>query len=382
MATDPTGSRAFTEALSRSWRPWRRRDPGRETLRNTPTLFDLSAAAYLHLDGEFLSLEELSRETLVGRNFGWFPDERREALEYLRSVIQGDDGKSSYSRQFEMAYGLDLASLTPEALLQAVATAMADFMRTLQSERNSPYDEFLAANAVDAEPRSGEGSRDYGLRTLEHLTRLRGEQAVTYVDGFGSIALTGYEMFLRSSGTTGVGNCVVCHVPPNFVDGSFHNTGVTQGEYDGLHGEGSFARLEIPNRMELPESLAQFRSIPSRRAPGSTDLGYWNFARVGSSPVYRTGESPAAFFRRTVARFKTPTLRHLASTSPYNHNGGYATLQRVLEQKLRASELARSGRLRNADPELAKVRISPDDIRGLVAFLEALNEGSRRTSHD
>lgn len=378
MRTDPSGSRAFTDDLARSWRPWRRGDTGRDTLRNTPTILDLAESQFLHLDGEFLSLEQLSRETLIGRNFGWLPDERQEAVQHFRSVIQGDDGEHSYSRQFDQAYGLDAAALSPEALLQAIAVAMADYMRTLESKRDSPYDKFLAANAIDTEPLDRESSRAYGMRTLEHLTRLGREQHVTYVEGFGSAALTGYQVFLRSSGAGAIGNCVVCHVPPNFTDGSFHNTGVTQVEYDGIHGEGSFARLQLPERAELSEPDEKFRSIPSRTTPGFTDLGYWNFARIESSPLHRPGEPLAAFFDRTVARFKTPTLRHLASTGPYNHTGRFGTLELALEQKIRASELARLGELRNADPELVHVRILRRDIGALVTFLNALNEPSGR----
>ena len=103
MRTDPSGHRAFTEDLSRSGRPWRRGDNGRDTLRNTPTILDLAEAQFLHLDGEFLSLEQLSRETLVGRNFGWLPDERLEAVQHFRSVLQRDVGENSYSRQFNQA---------------------------------------------------------------------------------------------------------------------------------------------------------------------------------------------------------------------------------------------------------------------------------------
>ncbi len=378
MRSDPTGDRAFTEDLSRSWRPWRRGDTGRDTLRNTPTILDLKDARYLHLDGEFLGLEQLSRETLVGRNFGWLPDERLEAVQHFRSVLQRDGGENSYRRQFDQAYGLDIASSSPDALLEGIGTAMADYMRTLESERDSPYDKFLAANNVDTEPRDRESSRAYGMRTLERLTRLRREQEVNYVEGFGPAALTGYEVFLRSSGTGAIGNCVVCHVPPHFNDGSFHNTGVTQLEYDGIHGEGSFARLQIPERAALAEPAEKFRSIPSRTTPGFTDLGYWNFARIEFSPLHRPGEPLAAFFDRTVARFKTPTLRHLASTGPYNHTGRYGTLDLALEQKIRASELARLGKLRNADPELVEIRFLGGDIGALVTFLNALNEPSSR----
>src|SRR5262245_61568424 len=54
---DKVGFRGFTDPLGRSWHPWRNEDPGRETLRNAPGLFDLNDDEFIHSDGEFTSLE-------------------------------------------------------------------------------------------------------------------------------------------------------------------------------------------------------------------------------------------------------------------------------------------------------------------------------------
>lgn len=88
MPSDPLGYRAFTEALSRSWRPWRNEDPGRESLRNTPTLLDLAGHSFIHFDDEFRSLAEQARQNLVGRNFGWSPSEKRVALDHIYAALR------------------------------------------------------------------------------------------------------------------------------------------------------------------------------------------------------------------------------------------------------------------------------------------------------
>ncbi len=114
------------------------------------------------------------------------------------------------------------------------------------------------------------------------------------------------------------GGCWRCHVGPNFSDERFHNTGI--GAKDGVSEDGRFA---VTGKEE--------------------DRG----------------------------RFKTPTLRGLAYTAPYMHDGSIATLPEVVE-------LYRKGANPNShlDPELKPLDLSDDDVRYLVAFLEALSKGN------
>jgi len=49
----------------------------------------------------------------------------------------------------------------------------------------------------------------------------------------------------------------------------------------------------------------------------------------------------------------------------------------VLHHYVATSELARAGKVRNASPELAAVRIEAGDVAPLAAFLRALNEDYR-----
>lgn len=114
------------------------------------------------------------------------------------------------------------------------------------------------------------------------------------------------------------GRCWRCHSGPNFSDESFHATGI--GAKDGQPEEGRF-------RVTRDES----------------DRG----------------------------RFKTPTLRGLAQTAPYMHDGSLATLRDVVEFYSRGGN---ADAIPHPDPELTKLDLSEDDKRHLIAFLEALSE--------
>jgi len=74
------------------------------------------------------------------------------------------------------------------------------------------------------------------------------------------------------------------------------------------------------------------------------------------------------------AKFKVPTLRNVALTAPYMHDGRFATLEEVVEHY--NGKLHRS---RTLDPNLAKhpesgLGLSADDKAALVAFLKTLTD--------
>ena len=93
------------------------------------------------------------------------------------------------------------------------------------------------------------------------------------------------------------------------------------------------------------------------------------------------GESDEQFLQRMIGTFKTPTLRHLAYSAPYFHNGAYSSLEETLRELLRLSELARAGKVRQADPELARIKITEADFGPLTAFLNALNENLKAVGY-
>ena len=84
-------------------------------------------------------------------------------------------------------------------------------------------------------------------------------------------------------------------------------------------------------------------------------------------------------------RFRTPTLRNVALTSPYMHNGTLATLEDVLqfydEGRSRNPNVADRGRDRDGLPRVSgRFRrvdnMSEDEMEDIIAFLEALTDSS------
>ncbi|MGH9799762.1 MAG: cytochrome-c peroxidase [Blastocatellia bacterium] len=374
---DPQGRRAFTDFFNRSWVPFRTEDPRRTEIRNSPTLLDVALMPRLHLDGEFKSLEELVAGTFSGRPMGWLPDEEEKAFNQVQSVLLADkatEGSASYREQFKAAFDVELEKLRRDQIIGLVSKAVADFMRTMRSRMDSPYDRFVKANGLAAAPAGGESSKAFGERTLAKLAELEAKSSLKFGSGFNRAALDGLKIFLRTEGVASVGNCVACHTPPLFTDNSFHNLGVSQAEFDRLNGAGKFVALEIPDAATAKRPSVKFRETVERGRFGAADLGHWNFVDLKASPLRRAGESEDQLLRRMIGAFKTPTLRHLAYTEPYFHSGDYALLEDVLREIVRLSELARAGQLREPDEELPKVKLKESDVAPLLAFLATLNE--------
>lgn len=376
---DPQGIRAYVDFLPRSWVPWRSQDPRREGGRNSPTILDCAEMPRLHYDGEFPTLEALVKKTMSTRNLGWLPGEEGKAFDQAYTVILSDQGEGegaegTYLEQFKNVYKVDLKPLKRDEVIDWIARSMADYMRSLKTKRDSPYDGFVKANALDAGPAEGEKPGAFAGRLIEKVNTLEKEGKLALTAGFGADALAGFKLFFREGGKGPSGNCGSCHVPPLFTDHSFHNTGVTQSEYDLLHGDGAFAELSIPQAASASRPMKRFSDRPLKTDPQIADLGFWNTVDLKSSTLRRSGESDDAFLDRMIGAFKTPTLRNLSFTQPYMHNGAFPTLESALEDLVRTSQLAREGKVRSAAPEFAGMGITNGDIAPLVAFLKSLNE--------
>ncbi|MFN0084549.1 MAG: cytochrome-c peroxidase [Blastocatellia bacterium] len=383
---DPQGLRAYADFFNRSWVSSRMRDHRRLELRNSPTILDAAEMPRLHFDGEFGSLEDLVKGTLSGRPMGWLPGEEAQAFDRVREVLLADAGRGtavSYREEFKQALGVDLARLSRDRTIEHVARAVSDYMRTLRSRRDAPYDLFLSANGLDAAPAGPAGNESgaaYGRRLLGGIAARESSRSLKLTARFDAVALQGLKLFFETGDARSAGNCVACHTPPLFTDQAFHNMGISQREYDGIHGEGRFASLAIPAAAEARRPSPGFREIPSTAQPGQVDLGYWNFVDLKSSPQRREGESEDRFLQRMIGAFKTPTLRNLKYTYPYFHDGSVHTLRDLLSEIIWLSEMARSGKIREGDEELARIRLAESEIAPLAAFLDALNEDLKRPS--
>jgi cytochrome c peroxidase len=122
----------------------------------------------------------------------------------------------------------------------------------------------------------------------------------------------------------GRGNCTACHVGPNFTDERTHNTGVAW-----------------------------------RRTPAAGNVA----TAATNEPLAAPRDSGAGN-----GAFKTPTLREIARTAPYMHDGSLRRLEDVVDFYERGGQPNL-----HLDAEIRPVRFTPDEKRALVVFLRTLS---------
>jgi cytochrome c peroxidase len=406
------------------------------TTRNTPQ--------FLHFDGEFATGEDLVIGTMTGRNFGWAPTQQAQALAHIARIVREDDGSSQLAadRTNSLSYAilflgkdpritsdlllpanlrLDVSTASDQQVVNLLATCVTQYMKDLLFQRDefkhyigSPFDNFLRVNHLPQEVLAGETRAAYNQRLYQAVLALSNPIYITTTEGsfqyhpnpyqFGATELAGLKIFLKSA-TAGAGdnqhagNCAACHQAPDFTDFVFHNTGVSQEEYDTVHGSGAFSLLHVPSLTERnasfdlylpassnhPNATESFRREATADNPNYADLGLWN---VYENPDIPTPQANLASFvcasgkdcsidhglASTIAQFKTPVLRDLEDSAPYFHNGSAITFNDVVEFYMRSSKLAHSGQLRNAPAEFANMSLSEADVSALVAFLKSLTE--------
>ncbi|AYA36246.1 cytochrome-c peroxidase [Hymenobacter oligotrophus] len=79
--------------------------------------------------------------------------------------------------------------------------------------------------------------------------------------------------------------------------------------------------------------------------------------------------------------FKTPTVRNVALTAPYMHNGAYRTLEEVVEFYARGGGAGLGLNVPNQTLPFDKLELTATDKRDLVAFLHALTDTSGVLQH-
>jgi cytochrome c peroxidase len=374
LGADPRGGpdRFYSDGNPRSLMPGHGSVRQETTLRNTPALLDLDRAPRLGLDGRFASLEDLLADKLVSAHLGWQESDRARATANLQNVLM-NDARTDYRAMFQGAYRIDVDTLDEEGARDAVVRALADHVREILAERTSRWDAFADINRIPAALSAGELPKHYGGRIYGRIGNQEGRLEIKRPLGFGAAAYEGFKTFFRVDGAASVGNCVACHVPPTFSDGRFHNAGISQLEYEALHGKGSFEKLAIPGP-ETKRPLASLLAAPAKGDARRADLGYWNWVDLAKAPEKTGEESDADFLKRMAGAFRTPNLRNLPRTGPYMHNGAYATLEDVVRAKIEISKRAQAKDLPGVDPEFLAMKLTETDVQPLADFLRTLDE--------
>lgn len=164
-----------------------------------------------------------------------------------------------------------------------------------------------------------------------------------YLNGKASLSkleAEGMALFVRAD----KGNCAACHPmnrgpkgePPVFTDFTYDNLGVPQLQD---------ARFQVAGG--------------DRGLPGN--------GKVGSNPALE-------------GKFRVSTLRNVALTAPYFHNGAFNTLKEVVEfYNTRDTDPARWGPAEVPDSvnhdELGDLKLNDHEVDAIVAFLNTLTDG-------
>jgi len=219
-------------------------------------------------------------------------------------VIDKIKSKAEYVKQFKQVFKQDVSMST-------IGEALASYQRSLIAG-DSPFDRYWFA-----------GNR----------------AALT------SSQIKGLTVF------TGKGNCSSCHRINKeyalFTDEAAHNTGI-----------GFVPELTTDNQKLFSARLAEGVSITYDRThvdpsaePVPSDLGRYE---VTQAPTDRW-------------KFRTPSLRNVALTAPYMHNGSLATLEDVVRFYNKAEN--HNGLL---DPLIKPLHLSKEEKMNLVNFLRSL----------
>jgi cytochrome c peroxidase len=236
----------------------------------------------------------------------------------VAAAIRSGDGLAC---RYRLAFGRPVPA-DDEAVLVDIGKALAAFQETLTTGR-TPFDDFRDALA-------------------------RGDAAAAA--RYPLAAQRGLKLFV------GRGNCFVCHAGPNFSNGEFHDIGVPFFIRPGVADPG------------------RYDGIRHVRASRYNQLGPFNDdpARTGGQATRHVRLEP-----RHWGEFRTPSLRNVAVTAPYMHDGRFATLREVLNHYSQLNE----ERL-HADGEkiLRRLDLSDAESDDLLAFLETLTDehGARR----
>ena len=203
-----------------------------------------------------------------------------------------------------------------EAVAVNLAKALAAYQETLRSGRTA-FDDYRDA-----------------------LARGDIEAAKAYPPG----ARRGLALFV------GKGNCHVCHSGPNFTNGEFHDIGIPFFVEPGRVDPGRLGGIKAlqASRYKL---LGAFSDDASRRSALST-----RHVRLE---------------HRNYGEFKVPSLRNVARSAPYMHNGSLASLRHVVRHY---SELNEERLHSDGERLLVPLHLSAAETDDLVDFLLSLNE--------
>lgn len=278
---------------------------GRTNKRNAPTIFNVGYYKHLFHDGREFSLENQIIGPMLAENEMGNPS--------IGFVIQKINSFPDYEGLFEQAFD------GKQANLERVSLAIASYERTLVSG-NSKFDQWY-----------------YG-KNAEALNQSE---------------INGFRLF------SGKANCISCHTVTKesalFTDQSFHNTGAGWTRNNKVLGK-------------LVDREITKQTYPVALAPGITvEVANDHFDKASEIPKNDVGRFEVTNNPDDSWFYKTPSLRNIALTNPYMHDGSLPTLESVVN-------FYNAGGEDNPykDRRLVPLGLTHEEKADLVAFLNAL----------
>jgi cytochrome c peroxidase len=113
-------------------------------------------------------------------------------------------------------------------------------------------------------------------------------------------------------------------------------------------------------------------TTPSDEVPVFTfhNTGLYNLAGLLSYPSDNTGLHAHTGKIEDVGKFRVPTLRNIAVTAPYMHDGSIATLDDVIDHYAAGGRTSNPARSTGLKP----FALTPEERRDLIAFLDSLTD--------
>ncbi len=149
----------------------------------------------------------------------------------------------------------------------------------------------------------------------------------------------------------GKAKCDLCHFGPNFTDGRFHDLGLPL----------------LPGESEDPGREAGIRRLVRDRFNGKGRF---------SDVINRESGDRFAFLppaQSQLGAFKTPSLRNVALTAPYMHDGRFSTLNQVLNFYTENAAAGRGRLVGNRDKTLDLIpHLTRRQKADIIAFLRTL----------
>lgn len=150
----------------------------------------------------------------------------------------------------------------------------------------------------------------------------------------------------------GRGNCVLCHSGPNFTNLEFHDIRVP------------------PLNSQMQPDLGRSEGIAKLASDEFVTAGYFSDDSTGIRAQHLAYLDAEAGVR---GHFKTPSLRNVALTAPYMHQGQMATLREVVEYYSTLATAVEPADPNHVEALLVKLDLNEGEIGDLVAFLNSLS---------